>query len=196
MPRPRVDLAICLVLAGCAAAPTRPLPSPAKVATTAPNDSGTLSAAAVAAYLDREERDLRARTAGSGIEVVRRGNAIRLALPAALAFDFNAATLRPAIRAALDPVAQTFAAYRATTVEIGGHTDAVGTDAVNQRLSDARASSVAGYLGTKGIDPRRITARGYGKARPVAPNDTDDGRARNRRVEIILTAIVAGARTP
>jgi outer membrane protein OmpA-like peptidoglycan-associated protein len=69
-------------------------------------------------------------------------------------------------------------------LELQGHTDAVGSDAYNQPLSDARARSVVVWLSQHGVAPTRLSARGYGKTRPVASNATDEGRARNRRVEI------------
>jgi OOP family OmpA-OmpF porin len=71
-------------------------------------------------------------------------------------------------------------------IEVGGHTDNRGRDATNQRLSAERAQAVAAYFAAHGADASRIRAVGYGKARPVAANDTDEGRQLNRRVEIII----------
>lgn len=150
---------------------------------------GALAGGAVGTYMDRQERDLRARTAGTGIGVVRQGDEIHLDIPASVTFDFNSAALRPAFRGSLDTVAQTLASYRSTYVDVGGHTDAIGTDAVNQRLSEARAATVARYLESRGVAPARVGTRGFGKSRPIASNDTDEGRARNRRVEINLVPI-------
>jgi len=152
---------------------------------------GALLGGAAGGYMDRQERDLRARTAGTGIAVDRTGNDIRLQIPSGVTFDFNSATLRPGFRTTLDQVAQTLTAYPSTYVDIGGHTDAIGSDAVNQRLSEARAYTVADYLETRGVVRSRIAPRGYGKTVPVASNDSEDGRAQNRRVEIHLTPITA-----
>ncbi len=70
-------------------------------------------------------------------------------------------------------------------VLVEGHTDSIGTDAYNQRLSERRAKTVRDYMVQLGVEPSRVTARGYGKTRPVASNDTAEGRAQNRRVEIL-----------
>jgi OOP family OmpA-OmpF porin len=99
-------------------------------------------------------------------------------------FDFNKSTLQPASDAALQPVANLMAADKALKVEIQGHTDNVGNDAYNQTLSEARAKTVATWLTQKGVAADRLTAKGYGKTKPVADNGSDDGRAKNRRVEI------------
>ncbi|MGI4881065.1 MAG: OmpA family protein [Janthinobacterium lividum] len=150
---------------------------------------GALTGGAVGSYMDRQERDLRSRTSGTGIGVYRRGDEIRLDIPAGITFDFNSAALQPGFRASLDRVAQTLASYQSTYVDIGGHTDAIGSDAVNQRLSEARAATVADYLERQGVAPQRVGTRGFGKTQPIASNDTEEGRARNRRVEINLVPI-------
>lgn len=99
-------------------------------------------------------------------------------------FDFNKSTLQPASDGVLQQVATLIAANPALKIEIQGHTDNVGGDAYNQSLSEARARSVMGWLSTHGIAAARMTAKGYGKTMPVADNGTDEGRAKNRRVEI------------
>jgi outer membrane protein OmpA-like peptidoglycan-associated protein len=71
-------------------------------------------------------------------------------------------------------------------VEVGGHTDSVGSEAYNQGLSERRADAVRDYLMSKGVKASRLTARGYGESRPVASNDTEEGRAENRRVELVV----------
>ena len=150
---------------------------------------GALTGGAVGGYMDKQERELRARTAGTGIGVERQGDQIRLDIPAGVTFDFNSAVLQPGFRGSLDQVAQTLASYQSTYVNISGHTDSIGSDAVNQRLSEQRAQSVASYLQSRGISPARIATRGFGKTQPIASNDTEEGRARNRRVEINLVPI-------
>ena len=150
---------------------------------------GAILGGATGGYMDKQERELRERTAGSGIGVVRQGDEIRLEIPSGVTFDFNSAALRPGFRARLDDVAQTLSRYRSTFVDIGGHTDSIGSDAVNQRLSEERAFTVADYLEQRGVAPERITPRGYGKTMPIASNETEAGRADNRRVEIRLVPI-------
>jgi OmpA-OmpF porin, OOP family len=99
-------------------------------------------------------------------------------------FDFNKSSLQPASDAALEPAAKLMAADKALKLEVQGHTDNVGNDAYNQTLSEARAKAVVTWLMQHGVAADRLTARGYGKTKPVADNGSDEGRAKNRRVEI------------
>jgi OOP family OmpA-OmpF porin len=99
-------------------------------------------------------------------------------------FDFNKSTLQPSSDAALQPAANMMAADKTLKVEVQGHTDNVGNDAYNQTLSDARANAVVTWLTQHGVAADRLTAKGYGKTKPVADNGSDEGRAKNRRVEI------------
>ncbi|MBW8852556.1 MAG: OmpA family protein [Xanthomonadales bacterium] len=145
---------------------------------------GAIAGGAVGAYQDRQEAELRRRTAGTGIEVTRDGDVIKLNLPDAVTFDFNSAALKPQFYPALDQVAGTMADYNQTVVEISGHTDSVGSDDYNQKLSEQRAASVSNYLVGKGLMRQRFEVVGMGERYPIASNDTDAGRAQNRRVEI------------
>lgn len=99
-------------------------------------------------------------------------------------FDFNKSTLQSTSDAALQPVAKLMAADKTLKLEVQGHTDNVGNDAYNQTLSEARAKAVVAWLAQHGVAADRLTAKGYGKTKPVADNGSDDGRAKNRRVEI------------
>jgi OOP family OmpA-OmpF porin len=76
--------------------------------------------------------------------------------------------------------------HERVVVEVAGHTDSKGSEEYNQGLSERRANAVKDYLNSKGVRASRLTARGYGESRPVASNDTDEGRAENRRVELIV----------
>ncbi|MFZ5637281.1 MAG: OmpA family protein [Pseudomonadota bacterium] len=145
---------------------------------------GAVAGGAVGVYQDRQEAELRRRTAGTGIEVTRDGDVIKLNLPDGVTFDFNSAALKPQFRPALDQVAATMAEYDRTIVEVSGHTDNVGSDAYNQKLSEERAGTVSTYLIGKGLVRERFEVVGMGERYPVASNDTDGGRALNRRVEI------------
>jgi outer membrane protein OmpA-like peptidoglycan-associated protein len=100
-------------------------------------------------------------------------------------FDFNKSTLKPESDGALTRALNALKANPGISVEVQGHTDAVGDDAYNMKLSDARAKSVLSWLNTHGIPSSRLSAKGYGKTQPVASNDSDEGRARNRRVELV-----------
>ena len=99
-------------------------------------------------------------------------------------FDFNKSTLQPSSDAALQPAANMMAANKTLKLEVQGHTDNVGNDAYNQTLSEARAKAVVTWLTQHGVAADRLTAKGYGKTKPVADNGSDEGRAKNRRVEI------------
>ena len=101
-------------------------------------------------------------------------------------FDFDKATIKPEGKVVLNEAAALLKTHDRVVVEVAGHTDSVGTDAYNQGLSERRANAVKDYLTAQGIKASRLTARGYGESRPVASNDTDAGRAENRRVELIV----------
>ena len=150
---------------------------------------GAIAGGAIGGYMDKQERELRARTANTGIEVERKGDDINLKLPSGISFDFNSSAVKPQFRPALDQVAQTLASYQSTFIDVSGHTDSVGTDAVNQRLSEQRAQAVADYLSYQGVNRARVATRGFGKQFPIASNATDAGRAENRRVEIKLSPV-------
>ncbi|MFZ4689923.1 MAG: OmpA family protein [Polymorphobacter sp.] len=150
---------------------------------------GAIAGGAIGGYMDKQERELRARTANTGIEVERDGEEINIKLPSGISFDFNSAAVKPEFRPALDQVAQTLASYQSTFIDVSGHTDSIGSDAVNQKLSEQRAQSVADYLSYQGVNRARVATRGFGKSFPIASNDTEQGRAENRRVEIKLSPV-------
>ena len=99
-------------------------------------------------------------------------------------FDFNKSTLQPASDPVLQQILELLKKNSAQKIEVQGHTDNVGVDAYNQTLSEACAKAIVTWLTQHGISADRLTARGFGKTRPVADNATDTGRAKNRRVEI------------
>jgi OOP family OmpA-OmpF porin len=101
-------------------------------------------------------------------------------------FDFDKATIKPEGKVVLNEAAALLQKHERVVVEVAGHTDSVGTDAYNQGLSERRANAVRDYLASKGVKASRLTARGYGESRPVASNDTKEGRAENRRVELVV----------
>ena len=145
---------------------------------------GGLAGGSIGAYQDRQEAELRRQTAGTGIDVSRDGDVIKLNLPDGVTFDFGKAELKPQFYPALNNVASTLREYNQTIVEVSGHTDSIGSEAVNQRLSEQRAASVGNYLIGQGLQRERFEIVGMGKRYPAASNDTDAGRALNRRVEI------------
>lgn len=150
---------------------------------------GGLAGGAIGAYQDRQEAALRQQTAGTGIAVQRDGDIIKLNLPDGVTFDFGKADLKPQFYPALNNVAATLREYNQTIVEVSGHTDSIGSDAANQTLSERRASTVANYLIGQGLMRERFEIVGMGERYPVASNDTEQGRALNRRVEIRIVPL-------
>jgi OOP family OmpA-OmpF porin len=106
-------------------------------------------------------------------------------------FDFNKSSLKPAGMAKLDELAAKLRRLGpdVSAVNVAGHTDAIGSVAYNLGLSDRRAASVVDYLVHQGVNPNIIRAHGYGKSNPIASNETAEGRAQNRRVEITIDAM-------
>jgi outer membrane protein OmpA-like peptidoglycan-associated protein len=100
-------------------------------------------------------------------------------------FAFNSAELAPAALPVLDQAAEILKANPGVEVKVEGHTDSIGSEEYNQVLSVRRAESVYRYLVNRGVDPERFQVEGFGKTRPIASNDTEAGRAQNRRVELI-----------
>lgn len=154
---------------------------------------GGLAGGAIGNYQDRQERALRDSLAGSGVDVVRQGDNITLNMPDNITFGFNRSDLQPQFYTVLDRLAGTLNEYNQTIIEVAGHTDSVGSDQYNYDLSRRRANTVASYLSGKGVSQQRMEIVAAGETRPIASNDTEDGRARNRRVEITLVPLRAGS---
>ena len=112
----------------------------------------------------------------------RCGHTVKVTVLEGVNFDFNKATLKPAGKAILDNDVKLLADDKTLDVAIEGHCDIVGSDEYNQKLSEARAKAVMDFLVGKGVDAGRLAAKGYGMDKPIAPNTTDEGRAKNRRV--------------
>ncbi|GAN00434.1 outer membrane lipoprotein omp16 precursor [alpha proteobacterium U9-1i] len=150
---------------------------------------GALAGAGIGQYMDRQEQNLRERLAGSGVGVTRVSQSqIMLNFPADLTFDFNRDAVKSQFVPTLGQVASVLSEYPQTTVDVYGHADSVGADAYNQDLSERRAMNVSSVLMSGGVIRQRLIATGYGETRPVADNSTDTGRARNRRVEVYISA--------
>lgn len=150
---------------------------------------GAVAGGAIGAYMDRQEQDLRRQTAGTGIEVDRHGDELVLNMPSGVTFATNSYAIQPRFQTTLNQVAQTLAAYPSTYIDIYGHTDSTGGDAINIPLSQNRAQSVANYLATRGVNPARMETQGFGSSQPVATNATEPGKQANRRVEIRIVPI-------
>jgi outer membrane protein OmpA-like peptidoglycan-associated protein len=135
--------------------------------------------------MEDKQRAMEQATQGTGIDVSRTAdNQLKVNVPSDLSFDSGRSNIRPALAPILSKFAQGLDATM--HVEIVGHTDSQGSDAVNNPLSVERAASVRDYLVAQGVSATRISIEGKGERQPVADNSTADGRARNRRVEIVL----------
>ena len=154
---------------------------------------GAIAGGAVGAYMDKQEQELRRKTAGTGVEVERSGNELLLSMPSGVTFATNSYAIQPQFQPTLNQVAETLAAYPSTYIDIYGHTDSTGGDAINIPLSQNRAQSVANYLGQRGVNSARMATRGFGSSQPVAENTTEAGKQANRRVEIRIVPVEQGA---
>lgn len=156
---------------------------------------GALAGAAVGAgvgyYMDKQQEEMQQSLQGTGIEVQRTAqNQLTLNMPSTsdVTFAFGKADLSAEAQNALEPVARVLTSYPESTISVTGHTDDVGSDADNQRLSEARATSVANFLGQRGVNRLRISQQGMGESSPKVPNTSDANRAINRRVELAINA--------
>jgi outer membrane protein OmpA-like peptidoglycan-associated protein len=150
---------------------------------------GALAGGSVGYYMDKQEAKLRQQMAGTGVDVVRNGDNITLDMPGGVTFAFNSADLNAQFYPVLDKVAATLTEFDKSVIEVAGHTDSVGSAAYNQQLSERRANSVAAYLASRGVSQSRVVTIGAGKDHPIASNDTEEGRAQNRRVEITIVPV-------
>ena len=141
----------------------------------------------VAAEANRAEQELRDSLAPAGVAVTRTApDEIRLDMSSDITFDFNRAYVRREFMPRLYDLARTMRAHPGMFARVVGHTDAIGSDSYNQALSERRAEAVTAALEDFNISDNRLIASGMGEFEPIASNATDSGRARNRRVEILL----------
>jgi len=152
---------------------------------------GALAGGAVGAYMDKQEDELRKVMRDSGVTVTRRGDDIILNMPGNVTFRTDSADLNAQFYKVLDGVALVAKKYDKTIIEVAGHTDSTGTADYNRQLSQRRASSVSGYLVSRGVAQARIMTAAGGEDHPIASNATDEGRAANRRVEVTLAPLTA-----
>jgi outer membrane protein OmpA-like peptidoglycan-associated protein len=150
---------------------------------------GAAAGGGIGVYMDRQERVLRERLAGSGVQVQREGDNIQLIMPGNITFASNKSEIRSDFYDTLDAVAQVLREFKDTRIKVSGHTDNTGGQDLNQRLSEDRAQSVKSYLSSAGVAGGRINATGYAYRYPLASNATAEGRQANRRVELELEPI-------
>ena len=142
--------------------------------------------AGVGAYMDVQEAKLKEELQGTGVQVVREGDNIRLIMPGNITFETDSYNLRSSFYPVLNSVGQVLAKYADTTLRVSGHTDNTGSRQYNQTLSERRAASVADYLVTREVDRSRMLVQGMGFDQPIADNASAAGRAQNRRVELYI----------
>lgn len=145
---------------------------------------GALAGSAIGNYMDKQEQQFREELSGSGVQVVRDGDTIRLQMPSNITFATDSSVISSNFDPVLNDVARVLNQYNKTTMVVEGHTDSTGTAQYNQQLSESRAWSVSNHLARQGVDTRRLTVIGYGESQPIASNDTVNGRQQNRRVEL------------
>lgn len=139
----------------------------------------------VGADLDRQAAELRG-SLSSNISVTNTGEYLIVNMPQDLLFATDSASVRPDLRSDLSAVSSSLLKYPNSRIEVIGHTDNTGSAAYNQDLSQRRAVAVASVLRDNGVPGARVAAYGRGEDQPIASNLTPDGRAQNRRVEIII----------
>ncbi|HSV79307.1 MAG TPA: OmpA family protein [Ramlibacter sp.] len=146
-------------------------------------------------HMQQKKLAMERATVGSGVAVTQTAdNQLKLNIPSDVSFDTGRADIKPNLRPILDQFANGLSSQPNTEVRIIGHTDNTGSDELNNRLSLQRAEAARQYLAARGVDPRRVVVAGHGEREPAADNSSEQGRARNRRVEIFLgeRADVAG----
>ena len=151
---------------------------------------GVLGAVAGNLWSKRQEdrrKAMEQATQGTNVEVTRtQDNQLKINIPNDISFDVGSAAIKPQLRAVLDPFVSSLQGDPSAQITIVGHTDSTGSDAFNNKLSIERADSVRDYIVTRGVAAGRVAAAGRGDREPIADNNTEAGRAKNRRVEIFL----------
>jgi outer membrane protein OmpA-like peptidoglycan-associated protein len=148
---------------------------------------GAGTGAAIGRYMDNQEKAMREALASvAGVNVVRDGDVLHVTFRSDSQFDVNSFALRPAAQQDVARMAAILKEYDKTNIRIAGHTDATGSESVNQTLSERRAEAVKNIMLGQGVAGNRLTTIGFGKSQPIADNATAQGRQLNRRVEIAI----------
>jgi len=158
---------------------------------------GALAGGGVGHYMDNQQREfeeaLREEQRQHQLEIERlKDDTLKLSLDSEVSFAFGRAEIKPAFEPSLNKLADVLIKYDRTVVHVVGHTDSIGSDRYNQRLSEQRADNVVGYLERRGVSYSRLRGEGRGEYEPRASNDTEAGRQLNRRVEIYVKPVVEG----
>ena len=158
---------------------------------------GGIAGGAVGAYMDKQKQDLEKALA----QEIQAGQAridkmpndvLRITMTNQTAFDTDKTVVKPGFYSTMDKLADVVVRYQKTTLTVVGHTDNVGANDYNQKLSERRAHSVAEYLESKRVNSMRLALAGKGETQPIASNTNESGRQQNRRVEIYVEPVVQG----
>lgn len=147
---------------------------------------GALGGAAIGNALDKQEAELRRDLENDRVKIRNTGDRLIVTLPEDILFDVDSAAVTGALRGDLLTVSDSLQSYPGSSVQVVGHTDNTGAASYNQRLSERRANSVSDVLRQGGVASNRIRTFGRGEEQPVASNLTSEGKAQNRRVEIVI----------
>jgi outer membrane protein OmpA-like peptidoglycan-associated protein len=158
---------------------------------------GALAGAGVGRYMDNQQREfeqaLADEQARNELRIQQLENeTLKIDIASEVSFDFDSASLKSAFTPTLNKVSDVLQRYPKTVIHVVGHTDSVGSESYNQRLSERRAQSVVDFLASSGVNQSRLYAIGRGELEPRATNDTEAGRQLNRRVELFVKPIVEG----
>jgi outer membrane protein OmpA-like peptidoglycan-associated protein len=147
---------------------------------------GGAAGAVIGNQMDKQAKEIEQTVPDAKVERV--GEGIVVEFSSAVLFGFNKSDLSVDAQTNLDKLVKVLNAYPDTDIEVQGHTDSKGSEEYNQTLSEKRARAVTGYLTTKQIAQTRVTIKGFGETLPKYENETEEGRAQNRRVEFLITA--------
>jgi outer membrane protein OmpA-like peptidoglycan-associated protein len=148
--------------------------------------AGGIVGGIIGAEMDKQAKELKQNIPGATVERV--GEGITVTFASGLLYDFDSDVIRPEAASNLRALAASLHKYPGSDLLIVGHTDQIGPAGYNQALSERRAAAAANYLVAQGVRPTRVATRGVGETEPIAPNETELGRQRNRRVEVAIYA--------
>jgi outer membrane protein OmpA-like peptidoglycan-associated protein len=147
---------------------------------------GGAAGAFIGNYMDKQAAEIERDIAGARVERV--GEGIKITFSSGIMFDIDRAVLKDQYKGEIGELAAILNKYEDTNILLEGHTDSTGAEEYNLELSKKRSQSVANYLATQNVNPVRFTIMGYGESQPIASNESSDGRAQNRRVEVAIYA--------
>ena len=181
--------ALILFAAGCTTTGTSPETTPSETTETRQNTSTPPKPAVHWENLQEKLRQALQSTPGAEVSIDQTNGGLHLLIPVGLGFASGKAEIRPSLTPVLNAIATTLSNEPKVAIHIIGHTDSIGNEMYNQKLSILRAEAVMEYLHNHGIAFERLSADGKGEAEPIADNAKESGRARNRRVEFFLQLV-------